>query len=144
MRAVKLVLSFVMIFLLGAPHLEAKRVTKSKNRSIHRASSATPKTHSKKPATHSVSKTRFGKSSRNKGRKTARPRRPRGQLTPDAERTREIQEKLIDSGALSGPPNGVWDGKRMGEAIKKFQQMKGLNATGKLDVPTLKAMGLKS
>jgi peptidoglycan hydrolase-like protein with peptidoglycan-binding domain len=72
------------------------------------------------------------------------PSRPRGQLKPDAERTREIQEKLVDSGAMTGTPNGIWDSKQMEDAIRKFQRMHGLNATGKLDVKTLKAMGLKS
>ncbi len=45
---------------------------------------------------------------------------------------------------MAGTPNGVWDPKPMEEAIRKFQQMHGLTATGKLDVKTLKAMGLKS
>jgi len=45
---------------------------------------------------------------------------------------------------MSGTPSGVWDSNQMEEAIRKFQQMNGLNTTGKLDVKTLKAMGLKS
>ncbi len=78
-----------------------------------------------------------------KSRKIA-SRRPHGQMKPDPQRTREIQEKLIEAGAMSGPANGVWDPKGMGDSIRKFQEMKGLNPTGKLDVKTLKAMGLKS
>jgi hypothetical protein len=64
-------------------------------------------------------------------------------MKPDAERTREIQEKLMGAGALDGKADGIWNDKRMGDSIRKFQEMKGLNATGKLDVKTLKAMALK-
>ena len=70
--------------------------------------------------------------------------RPRGQLKPGPDRTRQIQEKLIEAGAMAGPANGVWDTKQMQDAIRKYQQMNGLNATGKLDVKTLIVMGLKS
>ncbi len=45
---------------------------------------------------------------------------------------------------MQGTPDGIWDSQKMGDALRKFQQMNGLNATGKLDVKTLKAMGLAS
>lgn len=80
-----------------------------------------------------------------RGKKPSRkkqPRKPAGQRVPDAERTRQIEEKLIESGALDGTPDGVWDAKRMEESIRKYQQRKGLTATGKLDAKTLKSMGL--
>lgn len=45
---------------------------------------------------------------------------------------------------MTGTSSGVWDSKQMEPAIKKFQEMRGLTGTGKLDAKTLKALGLKS
>lgn len=77
-----------------------------------------------------------------KPRQKRRSRRLPAQRVPDRGRTRQIQERLIASGALDTTPNGVWDARRMEESLRKYQAMKGLTVTGKLDVKTLKSMGL--
>jgi hypothetical protein len=67
--------------------------------------------------------------------------RQRGQMAPTPERITEIQQALAKNGALSGEPSGKWDDSTT-EAMRKFQAARGLNATGKLDAPTLNQLGL--
>ncbi len=67
----------------------------------------------------------------------------KGQAAPTADRISEIQEALAQKGAFSGTPSGKWDDSTV-EAMKKFQSSNGLNATGKLDAPTLQKLGLGS
>lgn len=55
---------------------------------------------------------------------------------------REAQRKLLKSGYDPGPIDGIW-GKKTQNAIKKFQYDNELPATGRLDSPTLKKMGLE-
>lgn len=70
-------------------------------------------------------------------------RRARGQMAPTAERIREIQSALAQSGHYSGAPTGKWDAETVA-ALKSFQQDKGLTANGKLTARTLQALGLGS
>ncbi|MGB7621458.1 MAG: peptidoglycan-binding domain-containing protein [Terriglobia bacterium] len=141
-------LRFLSALVLFVVFSAASGMTQSQHKNSHpaptvRASSQKVRFQKKPTSTPNGPKNKASASKR-KTSKKKHPARPRGQLRPDAERTREIQEKLVDSGAMAGTPNGVWDPKPMEEAIRKFQQTHGLNATGKLDVKTLKAMGLKS
>ena len=137
----------VLILLLVADNLPlTAQSRKEGSNPPSNSKTAHPKVHSqqKKSSASHQQKTAKSSTQRKKSSRKKRPAKPKGQLKPDAERTREIQEKLIDSGAMAGQPDGVWDSRQMEDAIRKFQQMHGLNATGKLDVKTLKAMGLKS
>ncbi|MBZ5536206.1 MAG: peptidoglycan-binding protein [Acidobacteriia bacterium] len=145
MRRVALLCALMLLLVFISHPAEAQSKKESSN-SAPKSRTPPPKVPSQKKNSSSSPQQPKGKSSNSKKKasRKKRPAKPKGQLKPDAERTREIQEKLINSGAMAGPPNGVWDSGQMGEAIRRFQQMHGLNATGKLDVKTLKAMGLKS
>jgi hypothetical protein len=137
-------LIFLSIFLSHA-EMSAVAAQSNPNGKTHLSTASSRKTASGKST--SPRQQQGSKPSPLKGKRSKRRRgavHPRGQLKPDPERAREIQEKLIESDAMSGTANGVWDSKRMEDAIRKFQQKNGLAATGKLNVKTLKAMGLKS
>jgi peptidoglycan hydrolase-like protein with peptidoglycan-binding domain len=64
-------------------------------------------------------------------------------MTPTPDRISEIQQALAKNGALSGEPSGKWDDSTA-DAMRKFQAAHGLNATGRLDAPTLNRLGLGS
>ncbi|HXY26309.1 MAG TPA: peptidoglycan-binding domain-containing protein [Candidatus Acidoferrum sp.] len=70
-------------------------------------------------------------------------RRERGQKAPTPERISEIQQALAKDGSFTGKPNGKWDESTI-DAMKRFQETHGLNATGKLDAKTLQQLGLGS
>ena len=76
-------------------------------------------------------------------RKSAKPRRERGQQAPTPERITEIQQALAKDGSYTGKPDGKWDDSTT-EAMRKFQESHGLNPTGKLDARTLQHLGLGS
>lgn len=100
-------------------------------RSAHRAgqtSSPTPTTTSAK------------KSSRKHHRHT---RGESLQKAPTADRISEIQSSLSRGGYYQGDPNGKWDSNTIA-AVQKFQSANGIDATGKLDAPTLQKLGLGS
>src|SRR5262249_32864921 len=67
----------------------------------------------------------------------------RGQKEPTADRISEIQQALAKNGSYAGEPNGKWDDATV-DAMKKFQESRGLNPTGKLDARTLQQLGLGS
>jgi peptidoglycan hydrolase-like protein with peptidoglycan-binding domain len=91
----------------------------------------------KSPAAKHRSKSRHGRSYR------PASRRERGQKAPTADRISEIQSALAKDGSFSGTPNGKWDAATI-DAMKKFQDSHGLNASGKLDAKTLQKLGLGS
>jgi peptidoglycan hydrolase-like protein with peptidoglycan-binding domain len=70
-------------------------------------------------------------------------RRERGQKVPAPERISEIQTALAKDGSFSGKPSGKWDAPTV-DAMRKFQETHGLNASGKLDAKTLQKLGLGS
>lgn len=59
----------------------------------------------------------------------------------DNQRTREIQQRLIDYGYYDGEINGLFDDATVG-AIKRFQANNGLNVTGAVDSATASALGV--
>lgn len=69
--------------------------------------------------------------------------RERGQKAPTPDRISEIQQALAKNGSYAGTPNGKWDDSTE-DALRRFQQSHGLNATGKLDARTLQQLGLGS
>src|SRR5579862_3827998 len=68
---------------------------------------------------------------------------PKGQTAPNPDRIREIQTALQKDGSYDGEPTGKWDSATM-DAMRKYQDKNGLNATGKIDAPTLNKLGLGS
>jgi peptidoglycan hydrolase-like protein with peptidoglycan-binding domain len=93
-------------------------------------------TSSKSPAKPGA-RTRHAKSTK----KTTR--RERGQKVPAPERISEIQTALAKDGSFGGKPSGKWDASTV-DAMKRFQEAHGLNASGKLDAKTLQKLGLGS
>lgn len=65
------------------------------------------------------------------------------QIAPTADRIREIQAALAESDSFKGEPTGKWDDASVA-ALKHFQQVNGLNPTGKLDAHSLQKLGLGS
>jgi peptidoglycan hydrolase-like protein with peptidoglycan-binding domain len=94
-------------------------------------------TSSKAPSAQSHARARHAKSTK----KTTR--RERGQKVPAPERISEIQTALAKDGSFSGKPSGKWDASTV-DAMKRFQAVHGLNASGKLDAKTLQKLGLGS
>jgi len=102
------------------------------------ASGQAPNSAPKKTTGSKTGSATHGKKSTKKSR-----RRERGQKAPTTERISEIQEALAKDGSFSGKPNGKWDASTV-DAMKRFQETHGLNATGKLDAKTLQQLGLGS
>jgi len=65
------------------------------------------------------------------------------QMAPTSDRIREIQTALAATDAYKGEPNGKWDAASI-DAMKRLQQVNGLNPTGKLDAHSLQKLGLGS
>ena len=59
----------------------------------------------------------------------------------DASTIRSVQQALNDRGYNAGPVDGQW-GAATRDAVKRFQQVTGLPATGELGRPTLAALGV--
>lgn len=70
-------------------------------------------------------------------------RRQPTQKAPTADRISEIQSALAREGYYQSDPNGRWDSNTVA-ALEKFQSASGIDATGKLDAPTLQKLGLGS
>ena len=60
--------------------------------------------------------------------------------TMTADTIRQAQQQLADKGHDPGPIDGV-TGPQMRQAVKSFQQAKGMDANGELDPKTLSALG---
>ena len=86
----------------------------------------------------SASSTKRKKSSTHHG-----SRREPTQKAPTPERISEIQFALARGGYYQGQPNGKWDSNTVA-ALQKFQSDNGMNASGKLDAPSLQKLGLGS
>ncbi len=70
-------------------------------------------------------------------------RREPFQKAPKPDRISEIQSALARGGYYQGDPNGKWDSNTI-SALQKFQSANNLNASGKLDAPSLQKLGLGS
>jgi hypothetical protein len=62
---------------------------------------------------------------------------------PTPERITQIQSALARGGYYQGDPSGKWDADTVA-AVQKFQSANNIDATGKLDAPTLQKLGLGS
>jgi peptidoglycan hydrolase-like protein with peptidoglycan-binding domain len=63
------------------------------------------------------------------------------QLSPTADRYREIQQALIEKGYLKSEPTGVWDAATV-NAMQRFQTDQKLPSTGRINAPSLIGLGL--
>lgn len=70
-------------------------------------------------------------------------RRVRLPKSPTPERISQIQSALSHGGYYHGDTNGKWDGNTV-DALRNFQSANNIDATGKLDAPTLQKLGLGS
>jgi peptidoglycan hydrolase-like protein with peptidoglycan-binding domain len=64
-------------------------------------------------------------------------------MAPTTDRIKEIQGALAASDSYKGEPSGKWDDQSVA-AMKHFQQVNGLNPSGKLDALSLQKLGLGS
>jgi hypothetical protein len=108
------------------------------------SASATPKNTSASSGSTSGSRSSSASSKKKKsGKKSKRSRREPMQKAPTPERISEIQSSLARGGYYEGEPNGKWDANAVA-AMQKFQSANGLDASGKLDAPSLQKLGLGS
>jgi peptidoglycan hydrolase-like protein with peptidoglycan-binding domain len=64
-----------------------------------------------------------------------------GQMHPDPERYKQLQQALAEKGYLNQQPTGVWD-QQSTDALRRFQKDQNLEPSGKLDARTIIALGL--
>ena len=64
-------------------------------------------------------------------------------MTPDPARVREIQAALAREGFYHDEPSGKWDAASV-DAMKNYQQSKGLQPNGKIEALSLQKLGLGS
>ena len=62
-------------------------------------------------------------------------------MRPEPQRVEEIQRALIQGGELHQEPTGTWD-EATRDAMKRYQERRGFNATGLPDSKSLMEMGL--
>jgi peptidoglycan hydrolase-like protein with peptidoglycan-binding domain len=113
-----------------SPHA-AYRTARYARQSNSRASHAKPKPR------HSTRSRRHYRRRRYYHRRVRLPR------APSRERITQIQSALARGGYYQGQPSGKWDSTTVA-AVQKFQSSNNIDATGKLDAPTLQKLGLGS
>lgn len=110
---------------------------KKKKKSTSASSTSTKSSSAKLTSAKTVTSKSRGKS---RGRT---PAKPKGQAAPTPDRIKEIQAALQKDGSYSGEPTGKWDS-ATADAMRKYQDKNGINATGKIDAISLNKMGLGS
>jgi peptidoglycan hydrolase-like protein with peptidoglycan-binding domain len=118
----------------GALATTVKKQTTSSAHSTHTLQAKKPSTAVKSTSTVKGTKKRSASS---------RTPKVKMQMAPTSDRIREIQTALAASDAYKGEPTGKWDAASV-DAMKHFQQVNGLNPTGKLDAHSLQKLGLGS
>jgi hypothetical protein len=117
-------------------HSTAKATPKPKPAAVPKSMAAATK-----PTAKSMKKTPV-KRTTPKSHKTTTQSRHRGQAAPTPERYKEIQQALAERGYMEkSTASGEW-GAQSSDALKKFQQDRNLQPTGKLDSLSLIALGL--
>lgn len=127
----------MLIGLRNATHL-ASSLLLAAGLGVFSGSVKAQSTPAKKPARSAAHKSVHGKKPSKRSR-----RKERGQKEPTPDRISEIQQALAKDGSYKGAPNGKWDESTQ-DALMKFQEAHGLNATGKLDARSLQQLGLGS
>jgi hypothetical protein len=115
-----------LLFIFGAALLVSAAPAVSE--AAHPGTSQTSSTTTKKKKSSSRSK---------------RKAKVKGQTAPTPDRIREIQTALRKDGSYEGEPTGKWDAATM-DAMKKYQDKKGISPTGKIDAVSLEKLGLGS
>jgi hypothetical protein len=105
-------------------------------------STSTSSSQAKKPVTP-VKSGSSSTAAKKKPGATTRTAKSRMQMAPTADRIKEIQTALAASNSYKGEPSGKWDDDSVA-AMKHFQQVNGLNPSGKLDALSLQKLGLGS
>jgi peptidoglycan hydrolase-like protein with peptidoglycan-binding domain len=123
------------------PNQKAATSTAVKSPRATSSIAAARKSPAKPSAKNSASGAKKKTSGKSSGSKRAR-KQP-GQKAPTADRVIEIQAALAKDGSFQGSPSGKWD-EATAAAMRRFQASHGLNASGKLDAPTLQRLGLGS
>jgi peptidoglycan hydrolase-like protein with peptidoglycan-binding domain len=106
------------------------------------AKSASTSSQTKKPAA-TVKTGSTSAAAKKRAATSARTAKSRMQMAPTADRIMEIQTALAASDSYKGEPTGKWDDSSVA-AMKHFQQVNGLNPSGKLDALSLQKLGLGS
>jgi peptidoglycan hydrolase-like protein with peptidoglycan-binding domain len=75
--------------------------------------------------------------------KKRRAKREPSQKAPTPERISEIQSALARKGFYQGEPTSKWDANTIA-AMQKFQSANGIDASGKINAPSLQKLGLGS
>jgi peptidoglycan hydrolase-like protein with peptidoglycan-binding domain len=127
------VAALVLILWVALPVLA---VTPTKRRPV-KPGAQTAAASKKAPARKGAAKRRRGQSARSRTRQTWRT----GQMTPTPERYKEVQAALAAKGYSQQTPDGVWSPDWAG-ALKRFQQDRKLEPTGKLNSLSLITLGL--
>ncbi len=65
-----------------------------------------------------------------------------GAMMQDQQTVKQVQQALKDNGYDPGPVDGQWK-PQTEDALKSFQQAKGMAATGQLDQQTLASLGVE-
>ena len=91
------------------------------------------------PASPTPQTTSTSTPKKKKAKKKHSKRQPT-QQAPTPDRISEIQSALASGGYYQGDPNGKWDANTIA-AMEKFQSSHGIEASGKLDAPTLAEAG---
>lgn len=110
--------------------------------SAAKPSTSSPAAHSTSTASHPTTTSAKKTTTTKRRRRTATRFVPK-QKAPTADRITEIQTALARGGYYQGDPNGKWDANTVA-ALQKFQSANGIEATGKLDAPSLQKLGLGS
>ena len=97
------------------------------------------------PATYGAPRPAAAQSSASKKKKAASKSKKKPKIStqkaPSSDRIREIQSALKQQGAYDNEPTGKWDDSTI-DAMKRYQENRGLNPTGKIDALTLNKLGL--
>lgn len=110
----------------------------AKTTSHRKAKSAAKKAGAKKATGKTAKAT--GKLAKGKKPAPAASWRTR-QQAPTSDRYREIQQALMAKGYLKTEPSGVWDADSV-NAMQHFQSDQKITASGKINAPSLIALGL--
>jgi len=125
------------LWLIFAGVTSATTTSTAKTKSKHPQTS-TSKTHS---STASASKSKTHSKHSTKTKTVAKSTKPHGQRGIDEERTREIQNALIQQHYLTGEPTGAWD-QSTKDALTKYQADNGWQTKLTPDSRALIKLGL--
>jgi peptidoglycan hydrolase-like protein with peptidoglycan-binding domain len=131
-----------MCALIGMMSVPASAAGKGQAAGSSSSTSPSSSSSGKSATTHSSAHSSTAHKGTAKRRRRATRFVPK-QKAPTADRITEIQTALSHGGYYQGNPNGKWDSNTVA-AMQKFQSANGIDATGKIDAPSLQKLGLGS